>query len=62
MSQENINCPQERELLEIELATAENLGQTADGKLILLVSAEDGSAILEEIGRLREEAFRAVGG
>ena len=61
MSQENINCPQERELLESELATAENLGQTADGKLILLVSAEDGSAILEEIGRLREEAFRAVG-
>ncbi len=61
VTQKSISHPQDRQALKRELEEAEHLGQTADGKSILLLSAERAPVSLEEIGRLREEAFRAVG-
>ena len=61
IAQKDIASPQDRQHIKRELKGAENLGQTVDGKAILLVSGEDNPSILGEIGRLREEAFRAVG-
>lgn len=61
LTPERISPPQDRSLLKRELDKAEHLGRTADGKLILLLSAGKDSVVLNEIGRLREEAFRAVG-
>ena len=43
------------------LRQAEVLGQTHDGKQILLLDAQTDCAALREIGRLRELAFRRVG-
>ncbi len=43
------------------LRKAELLGQTGDGKQILLLDARSDCAVLREIGRLRELAFRRVG-
>jgi putative hemolysin len=40
---------------------AERLGQTQDGKQILLLDTEQDCAAMREIGRLRELAFRCVG-
>ena len=61
ITQKDIASPQDRKHVKHDLARAENLGQTVDGKSILLVSGENSPSFLEEIGRLREEAFRAVG-
>ena len=43
------------------IAGTELLGRTSDGKQILLARLGVGSALLTEIGRLRELAFRKVG-
>jgi len=43
------------------LRGASVLGQTADGKQILLARCLPGSALLHELGRLRELTFRQVG-
>ncbi|MBO1749049.1 lysophospholipid acyltransferase family protein [Stenotrophomonas indicatrix] len=43
------------------IATATVLGQTADGKQILLASCTADSPLLHELGRLRELTFRQVG-
>jgi hypothetical protein len=43
------------------LRRAERLGQTQDGKAILLLDAEQDCPAMREIGRLRELAFRRVG-
>jgi putative hemolysin len=43
------------------IAAATVLGQTADGKQILLASCEADSPLLHELGRLRELTFRQVG-
>jgi putative hemolysin len=43
------------------LRRAESLGQTTDGKRILLLDADHDCPALREIGRLRELAFRKVG-
>ena len=61
VTQQSISHPQDRQTLKRELKQAEHLGETADGKSILLLSADSDSPALQEIGRLREEAFRAVG-
>ncbi|EHI48844.1 putative hemolysin [SAR116 cluster alpha proteobacterium HIMB100] len=58
---ESLSPPQNRSSLQRELERAEHLGQTADGKSILFFSADIDSTVLNEIGRLREQAFRAVG-
>lgn len=44
-----------------DIAAATVLGQTADGKQILLASCRADSALLRELGRLRELTFRQVG-
>ncbi|WP_369039805.1 lysophospholipid acyltransferase family protein [Stenotrophomonas maltophilia] len=43
------------------IAAATRLGQTADGKQILLASCTADSPLLQELGRLRELTFRQVG-
>lgn len=53
--------PEDRLALKRELRTAERLGQTSDGKQIFLFDAKGDSAVLRELGRLREIAFRQVG-
>lgn len=56
-----IALPESRALLLEELSDAELLGKTKDHKLIYLCSVRETSALLREIGRLREQAFRLVG-
>jgi putative hemolysin len=53
--------PEDRLQIRRELQKAELLGETADGKKILLFDAMADSAALRELGRLREVAFRDVG-
>jgi hypothetical protein len=53
--------PEERLQLRRELQRAELLGETSDGKKILLFDRTPDSAVLRELGRLREVAFRQVG-
>lgn len=55
--------PEDRAILKRELAQAESLGTTADGKTIYLWqrNGQEEAPILRELGRLREIAFRAVG-
>ncbi len=55
--------PEDRATLKRELAQAESLGTTADGKIIYLWqrNGQEEAPILRELGRLREIAFRAVG-
>ncbi|WP_333851140.1 lysophospholipid acyltransferase family protein [Leclercia sp.] len=54
---------EDRATLKRELAQAECLGTTADGKTIYLWqrNGQEEAPILRELGRLREFAFRAVG-
>lgn len=60
-TEKTIAHPQNRQLLKQELRDAELLGQTADGKKIYLFDYRSDSAVMAEIGRLREVAFRCVG-
>ena len=53
--------PEDRLALRRELQRARVLGRTADGKRILLFDASPDCAVLRELGRLREIAFRQVG-
>jgi len=61
ITEKTIAHPQNRQLLKQELRASELLGQTADGKKIYLFDYKDESAVIQEIGRLREIAFRCVG-
>jgi putative hemolysin len=59
-----IAFPADRITLKSAVNACEILGETSDGKLILLyrrAESEDFSPILHELGRLREISFRAVG-
>lgn len=56
-----IALPESREQLLAELSDAELLGETKDHKLIYLCNVKQTSALLREIGRLRELSFRLVG-
>lgn len=51
----------DRAALLADLSTLELIGETADGKRILCGRLRHDSALLQEIGRLREVSFRAVG-
>lgn len=53
--------PEDRLALRRELRAARLLGETGDGKQIYLFDAMTDSAVLRELGRLREIAFRRVG-
>src|SRR5262249_10808532 len=53
--------PEDRLALRRELQRAAFLGQAHDGKQIRLFDAQPGSAVMRELGRLREIAFRGAG-
>ncbi len=53
--------PEARLDLRRELHGAERLGRTHDGKDIFLFAGRGSSAVMRELGRLREVAFRQVG-
>jgi putative hemolysin len=57
----SIAHPQPVQTVRNALRRAERLGQTSDGKQILLLDAQADDPALREIGRLRELAFRRVG-
>ncbi|HBU8849562.1 lysophospholipid acyltransferase family protein [Citrobacter sp. Cs237] len=62
-TESTIAPPENRARLKRQLANAECLGRTADGKIIYLWqrNGQEDATILRELGRLREIAFRAVG-
>lgn len=53
--------PESRQVLQNEIVRCQILGSTKDKKIIYLYRYEQDSAIMREIGRLREEAFRLIG-
>ncbi|MBV2129431.1 GNAT family N-acyltransferase [Arsukibacterium indicum] len=60
-TQSTIAHPELRSELKADLTQCQQLGTTSDGKLIYLYHHKQSSALMREIGRLRELAFRAVG-
>jgi putative hemolysin len=60
-TEKSIAHPESRQSLKKELGKGQLLGQTRDGKQILLMDWEPGSVFMREIGRLRELSFRKVG-
>ena len=60
-TEQTIAHPQERRIIKRELQKAELLGETADNKKIYLFDYQPDSAVMHEIGRLRELTFRQVG-
>lgn len=61
-TQHAIALPEDRQTLSKCIKKkCEHLGETADGKQIYLYQHSGSSAVMREIGRLREVAFRAVG-
>ncbi|GAA0681891.1 lysophospholipid acyltransferase family protein [Marinobacterium maritimum] len=61
LTEKTIAHPQSRQALKQELKKAELLGETSDGKKIYLFNYHPDSVVMQEIGRLREVAFRTVG-
>ncbi|GLP99535.1 acyltransferase [Methylophaga thalassica] len=61
VTEQTIAHPQDRRNIKRELQTAELLGQTADNKKIYLFDYQPDSAVMHEVGRLREFTFRQVG-
>lgn len=61
LTEKTIAHPQNRQNLKQELRESELLGETIDGKKIYLFDYKAESAVIQEIGRLREIAFRCVG-
>ncbi|EAR62254.1 GNAT family N-acyltransferase [Neptuniibacter caesariensis] len=61
ITERTIAHPQNRQTLKQELREAELLGETSDGKKIYLFDYKADSAVIQEVGRLREIAFRCVG-
>jgi len=59
-TQRCIAHPEDRQTLKKELADAQKLGETNDGKQIYLYEYTKGSIVLQEIARLREYTFRKV--
>lgn len=60
-TEKSIIHPQSPAALRAELRQAPLLGETADGQRIHLVDYQNESAVMREIGRLREYTFRHVG-
>ena len=61
LTEKTIAHPQSRQAIKQELKQAELLGETGDGKKIYLFNYHPDSVVMQEIGRLREIAFRTVG-
>ncbi|MFL0810422.1 MAG: lysophospholipid acyltransferase family protein [Agarilytica sp.] len=60
-TERTIAHPEDRRMILEELKRAECLGETRDGNRIYLVDHRADSKVIQEIGRLREVAFRKVG-
>lgn len=60
-TRESIAQPENAQQIRKELQECELLGETADNKKIFLFYYQPNTAIMREIGRLRELTFRAVG-
>lgn len=60
-TEKTIAHPQDRRVLKKELKDSQLLGETADGKKIYLFDYRPDSAVMQEVGRLREVSFRCVG-
>ncbi len=60
-TEKGIAHPESRQALKQELRAGELLGETSDGKQIILVDWLPESSVIREIGRLRELSFRMVG-
>ena len=60
-TERSIAHPQPRQRIKTELKAAQVMGATRDDKTIYLVDYVADSAIMKEVGRLRELAFRKVG-
>ncbi len=60
-TEQAIAHPVRRQDLLREIRRSEDLGVTSDGRRILLADAQPDSALMKEIGRLRELTFRKVG-
>lgn len=60
-TEKSIAHPESRQALKRELASGELLGETSDGKKIILIDWSPESGVMREIGRLRELSFRKVG-
>ena len=60
-SVETVAPAENRVLLRQELAAAQRLGDTRDGKAIYLCRMESAPCVMREIGRLREMTFRTEG-
>lgn len=57
-----IAAPQNKLLLKKEVLSSQLLGRTLDGKLIILADQENAPFLVQELGRVREISFRAIGG
>ncbi|MFC2057390.1 lysophospholipid acyltransferase family protein [Campylobacterota bacterium] len=60
-TQNEISIAEERSELKAELKNGRLLGETTDGKKIILYESEIENCVIKEIGRLREISFRHVG-
>jgi putative hemolysin len=49
-------------ILKSEILNSQKLGHTQDGKLIVLAESEESPFLMQELGRVREVSFRAIGG
>jgi len=61
ITEKTVAHPSERREIKRELKEAECLGETKDGMKIYLFNHQPDSAVMHEIGRLREVTFRQVG-
>lgn len=61
LTEKTIVHPHDRRAIKKELQQAELLGETSDNKKIYLFDYQSDSAVMYEIGRLREITFRQVG-
>jgi putative hemolysin len=61
VTERTVAHPEPRQLLQQELKQAQLLGVTRDNNAIYLVDWQPDSAVMREIGRLREFTFRKVG-
>jgi len=58
---ESMAHPEDRKQLKVELKNSQLIGVTSDGKQIYNFTYDSDSAVMRELGRLRELTFRAVG-
>lgn len=61
VTEKTIVHPKDHRAVKKELQQGELLGETHDGKKIILFDFKSDSAVMHEIGRLRELSFRQVG-